>query len=763
MSCCAPNASASLEIAGSEPVSVSMDELVLSSRDLGDGSRQSDLSVPGVHCAGCIAAVERTLSAMPGVESARVNLSMKRAAVRWRAIDGQPPDLIGHLQAIGYDAHVFTTESDAADPEYTRLVRALAVAGFCSMNIMLLSVSIWSGAEGGVRQAFHWISALLAMPAIVYSGRIFFASAWRALRHGRTNMDVPISIGVLLAFGLSLYDTVQGGEHAYFDAATSLIFFLLIGRTLDHVMREKARSAVAGLARLIPQGATVIDADGTRRHVPVAQIVPGTLLIVTVGDRVPIDGIIVQGSSDLDYSLVSGEALPKYAGPGAQLQAGLMNLTGPLTIRTTARVENSFLADMVRMMEIAEGGRATYRRLADRASALYAPVVHCVAFLSFLGWMVATGDWHRSITIAIAVLIVTCPCALGLAVPIVQVVAARRLFENGIMVKDGSALERLTEIDTVLFDKTGTLTLGRLRLLNAAEIPPETMTIAGAMALHSRHPASLAIVAERPENRSGQPNFESVTEQAGLGLEARSGDVVYRLGRPGWATGKEAAETGEPNSVSVLAKNGVLLGRFLFADRLRNDAAQTIVSLARDGIWTEIVSGDRGSAVEALASTLQIDTYHADLLPADKTQRINDLSASGRKVLMVGDGLNDAPALASAHVSMAPASAADIGRTASDIVFLHESLSAVTRAITIARTAGRLIRQNFAIAIAYNAVAVPFAVLGAVTPLLAAIAMSLSSIMVVANALRLRNGISGGMASRSQSGFPIKKPAQVAV
>jgi P-type Cu2+ transporter len=734
MTCCAP---IGLPPDGLSHPEAALEEIRLASRDLGDGTRQSDLSVPGVKCAACIAAVERTLTRLPGVEAARVNLSTKRVTVRWNTTEGRPPDLIGTLRGIGYEAHLFATEQDAKDPELARLVRALAVAGFCAMNIMLLSVSVWSGADAGTRQAFHLISALLALPALVYSGRVFYASAWSALRHGRTNMDVPISIGVSLAFALSLYDTLHNAPHAYFDAATSLLFFLLIGRTLDHMMRERARSAVAGLARLAPSGATVIR-DGRPLYLPVAEIEPGAAVLVAAGERIPVDGVVYHGTSELDCSLVSGESAPRKAAPGEAVQAGVMNLTGPLTVRATARAEDSFLSEMVRMMEAAEGGRARYRRLADRAAALYSPVVHTVALLSFLGWLFATGDWHASVTIAIAVLIITCPCALGLAVPIVQVIAARRLFESGIMVKDGSALERLAEIDSVAFDKTGTLTLGRPTLVNADEVAPSAMRIALEMTIGSRHPAAVAI-AEAAAQRMDQVSvFDRIEEVPGLGLEGRLGNDRYRLGRPDWAMGQSARDNAPAAaSISVLAQNGEPLATFVLEDRVHRDAKETVDGLTRQGLAVEVLSGDREAVVKDLTSGLGIRDFAAGLLPADKMVRIAAHATAGRKVLMVGDGLNDAPALSAAHVSMSPATAADIGRNAADFVFLNEGLSAVTDALGIAHRSRRLIVQNFALAVGYNALAVPVAVLGYVTPLVAAVAMSLSSIIVVANAMRL--------------------------
>jgi Cu2+-exporting ATPase len=393
---------------------------------------------------------------------------------------------------------------------------------------------------------------------------------------------------------------------------------------------------------------------------------------------------------------------------------------------------------MLRMMEAAEQGRSAYRRISDRAASLYAPVVHLTALLTFTGWLAATGDVHRAITIAIAVLIITCPCALGLAVPMVQVVAARRLFERGIMMKDGGALERLAEIDTVVFDKTGTLTSGAPRLVRPGEIDRGLITVAAGLACHSRHPYSRALVAAAAGQPASPVAFDEISEHPGYGLQARAGTVTYRLGRPEWAI----ADTADIELVSsdesvVLARDGRRLADFRFEDSLREDAAKAIAELKAFGLRVEIVSGDREAAVGSIAAELGLP-HLAAVLPGGKAAHIAALEAAGRKPLMVGDGLNDAPALAAAHASMAPASAADVGRNAADLVFLRGSLSAIPEAISVARNAGRLVRQNLGLAVAYNAVAMPVAIMGHVTPLIAAIAMSASSIAVVANALRLR-------------------------
>jgi len=734
MSCCAPGTELALEVDGAKRAGPSKDEILLASRDVGQGVRQTDLAVPDVHCAACIQSIEGELCKLEGVENARVNLSTKRVTVKWAG--GTPPPLVETLQGIGYESHLFDLEASGKDEGLAELIRAVAISGFAAGNIMLLSVSVWSGAEDSTRDLFHWLSALIALPALAFAGRIFFRSAWNVLRHGRMNMDVPIAIGVSLAYAMSLYETVNHGSHAYFDASVMLLFFLLIGRTLDHVMRERARVAVKGLSRLVARGATQIAPDGTRNYLPVAEIEPGMSLLVAAGERIPVDAVVTEGASDLDCSLVTGESDPRKVRVGDAVQAGTLNLTGPMTLNATAAAKDSFLAEMVRMMEAAEGGRARYRRIADRASALYAPVVHLTAFVTFLGWMVASGDWHKAVTIAIAVLIITCPCALGLAVPIVQVVAARRLFEKGVMVKDGSALERLSEVDTVVFDKTGTLTLGRPFLVNSGEIRREALDIAAAIAARSIHPLSWAIADAAPA--SGSLSFDRLAEVPGHGMEAYRGGRRYRLGRAGWASAADGAATFDAGEGgTVLTCDGAILAEFRFEDRLREGAANTISALKALGLDVAMLTGDRADVAESVARKLSIPHFEAALLPGGKTERIEAMARAGRKVLMVGDGLNDAPALAAAHVSIAPATAADVGRNAADFVFLRESLAAIPLALTVSRSAGGLIRQNLALAIIYNVIAVPIAILGFVTPLIAAIAMSMSSVLVIANAMRL--------------------------
>lgn len=728
MSCCAAG-TACAAVAGGEA-----DAILAESRVDADGLRQTVLSVPGITCGSCVQKVETALRALPGVESARANLSNRSASIRWRG--DAPPGLIQALQRIGYDAHLHDAAATETDPAVAELLRALAVSGFAAMNVMLFSASVWHGAEPETRTLFYWLSAAIALPAVAYAGRPFFRSAWKALRHGQTNMDVPISIGVLLTCAMSVYETATGREHAYFDASISLLFFLLIGRTLDHLMRERARQAVRGLARLSSRGAMVLQESGATAFLPVEEIQPGMLLLLAAGERVPVDSVVRVGASDLDCALVSGESVPQAATLGTRLQAGTLNLSAPLTIEAVAAAKDSFLAEMTRMMEAAEGGRSAYRRIADRAARLYAPAVHAAAFFAFVGWMAVNGDLHHAVTVAVAVLIITCPCALGLAVPMVHVVAARRLFERGILVKDGAALERLAEIDAVAFDKTGTLTNGTLRLANAPAIRTDALAVAASMAAHSSHPYSRALAATA--SGAERTAFSAVQEFPGFGIEATAGADTYRLGRPSWALA--SAQDANDDASVVLAKNGALAATFAFEDSVRSGAREAVATLRSAGVAVELLSGDAPPPVRALAGALGIP-FAARLRPGDKVARLHSLQREGRKVLMVGDGLNDTAALVAAHASMAPATAADVGRNAADFVFLRDDLMAVVQAISIARGAAVLVRQNLALAIAYNVVAVPAAIGGLVTPLVAAIAMSASSLVVVANALRLRGNL----------------------
>jgi Cu2+-exporting ATPase len=735
--CCAPGTEGAIELDRLRHALPSSEELILSSRPIEPGLRQTDLGVPGVHCGTCISTIEKALHALPEVERARVNLSTRRVSIVWREqVEGRvtdPAELSRTIvNATGYDVHLFATADDAGDKLQRDLIRAVAVSGFASTNIMLLSVSVWSGADASTRDLFHWISAMIAAPALVYAGRFFYQSAWNAVRHGRTNMDVPIALAITLSYVVSLWETMNHGEHAWFDATVTLLFFLLIGRTLDHVMRDRARAAISGLARLSPRGAMVMLEEGGREYRPVEDIRSGNRLMVAAGERIPVDGEVESGRSDLDLSIVNGESAPAGVGPGDPVQGGTLNLTGSLVVRATAAAKDSFLAEVISLMEAAEGGRARYRRIADRAAQLYSPVVHLLALVAFFAWGIFGGDWKHAMLIAIAVLIITCPCALGLAVPVVQVVAAGRLFKNGVMVKDGSAMERLAEIDAVLFDKTGTLTLGRPRLVNGHEVRAADLAIAGGLAMHSRHPLSQALY----RNVSGPVTiFAEVAELPGQGLEARTDKGVYRLGNRLFACGSvaDAAATSEV----VLSLEGQELACFRFEDMVRPDAHAAVTQLGRSGFATGILSGDRAPVVEALARRLGVSLWHAELSPRNKVEAVEELGRDGAKVLMVGDGINDAPALAAAHVSIAPATAADVGRQAADFVFMHDSLNAVPLAIEVSRRAGRLIRQNFALAIGYNIFAVPIALAGYATPLIAAVAMSTSSIIVVANALRL--------------------------
>lgn len=682
-------------------------------------------TVPGMRCAGCIAKIERGLGDIAGIEAARVNFSAKRVAVRHSpSLDEK--SLIGALRQLGFEAQAAVENPLAQDDRETKmLLRALAVAGFGMMNIMLLSVSIWSGLSGVTRELFHWLSALIALPVVAYSGRPFFASAAMALRYRRTNMDVPISIGVLLATALSIYETIQGGPHAYFDSAVMLLFFLLAGRALDATMRNRTRAGIGALLGRMGRSAGVIQPDGTIVRIAADRLEPGMVMLVAAGEALAADGIIEHGSATIDNSMLTGESVPEQACEGDPVLAGAINLLEPIRVRVTAVADDTALAGIARLMDEAGQSRSRYVRIADRASRLYAPAVHSLAAIAFVGWMIAGAGWHQSLVIAIAVLIITCPCAMGLAVPAAQVVASGALIRKGLLVKDGSALERLAEVDTALFDKTGTLTLGELRA-DVAGLDQEAKSIALALAQQSRHPLSLGLARSLTAMRVAPAELSDVREVGGEGVTGRWREIDVALERPAVPTSR----------TSVALRIGEAIRIVGFEDQSRSDAKTTLSALESLGLRSAIISGDDPAAVAGVAAELGIEGSGA-MKPAEKLAMLDDLKRAGHRPLMVGDGLNDGPALAAAHASIAPGTASDASRQAADAVFIGESLMPIALAIRVARRTMAVVRQNFGFAIGYNILAVPLAISGLVTPLIAAVAMSLSSLVVVGNSLRL--------------------------
>lgn len=745
MTCCG----AAIDEAMLDPQKVQQDieerELLAASSLMENGNRKLVFNIPDMHCGGCISKIEAGLNALTFVIDARANLSLKQVSVIWDQSLGKGRDIKSALNKMGFEHSLLTSavgQPEENDNQGRELLFALAVAGFAAANIMLLSVSVWSGTNQITTQFFHLISGLIALPAVSFAGKPFFRSALGALSAKRLNMDVPISLAVLLALGMSIYESFNNGAEAYFDAAVTLLFFLLIGRYLDHLMREKARNAVNQLSKLISRGSTLIYTDGTQDYVKLEDIKPGMVLRIRAGERVPVDCELISNETDIDRALVSGESMSVLAKKGDALEAGILNLTGTIDVMATSTAETSFLAEIRKMIEVAENGRGQYIRIADRMAQIYAPAVHLLAFISFMGWMVVTaGDFHTSLYVAIAVLIITCPCALGLAVPVAHVIGASRLMKNGILLRDGSAFERMENIDTVIFDKTGTLTKGEPNVVRVYGNKEEGhVSLASSLAASSSHP--LARATSKYFGMDTSVQFDKITEHAGKGVEAVYKGRKVRFGKPGWVKKisspnypwPEIKNTGSCSAFALQGHEPMLLE---FEDELRQGAKQTIAHLDKSGFSMGILSGDRKPVVAHLAHMLGIKKFSAECDPAAKVKYLDGLQRQGAKVLMVGDGLNDAPALAAGYVSMAPSTACDVGKMSADFVFTGTSLESLVTALEVSKRVGRIVKQNFGIALVYNAIAIPMAMAGFITPLIAALAMSASSILVVANSMRI--------------------------
>lgn len=706
-----------------------------------DGVLRFEAAIEGMTCAACIGEIESALRKLPGLLAARVNYTNRRLSLEWREEAFELTGAFERLRRMGYRLRPFELAGgERAEQEASkRLLRCLAIAAFAAMNIMLLSVSVWVGESADIdpatRDMFHGISALIALPAAAFAGQPFFQSAFSALRAGRLNMDVPISLGVVLALAMSVYETLTHAVHAYFDSAIMLLTFLLLGRYLDAAMRRKTRAVAANLAALRAPFACRLSADGVETMVPAQQLRRGDQVLVRPGELLPADGFIVAGASTLDESVITGETARRSVLHGDRVFAGSLNYHGALTLGVEAAGSGTLLDEIERLLDKATAARSRYVRLADRVSQFYAPVVHIAALATLLGWLWFGASLHDALVTAIAVLIVTCPCALALAVPAVQVVASGALFRSGVLLNAADAIERFAEIDTVVFDKTGTLTSPHPSVINSQDIASDLFELAAGLARGSSHPLARAVAATRPD----AVTLTDITEEQGQGVRTLVEGGEARLGAPAFCgLDEEVAALGvlAPDISVVAFRHGERHALFQLRQVLRDDASKTVAALAQNGFAIEIFSGDRSEAVETVARALNITDWRGELRPAEKVDRLEALRKAGRKVLMVGDGLNDAPALASAYASMSPIDATQVTQAAADAVFLGEHLAPVLATLETSLRARRIMRVNLGLSVLYNAVAAPMAMLGLLTPLIAAAAMSGSSLLVTLNALR---------------------------
>jgi Cu2+-exporting ATPase len=690
-----------------------------------------DLMVGGITCAACCWLIEQVLAREPDVTWARVALSTRRLTIRWRGAAARANDFGARIAALGFAVAPFDPSCLAAgdEAEAKRLLRAMGIAAFASMNVMLISVAVWVGHATGdmgpaTRDLMHWLAALIALPAVAVAGMPFFRPAFAAFRAGRASLDLPISLGVLATSAMSLSETIRGGDYAYFDSAIMLVFLLLVGRYLDRRARGRAREAAERLMTLNRAPVGVLDDAGVAHPRAPEEVRPGERVLVAPGERIGVDGVVVSGLTTLDESLLTGETLPRAAAPGDTVHAGTLNRDAALVVEAHTSGAGTLLAAIVRLMERAEQSRSRFVALADRVSRWYTPVVHVLAAGTFLLWWgVFEVVWQQALVYAVAVLIITCPCALGIAVPAVQVAAAGGLMRRGVLITSGTAFERLAQADVAVLDKTGTLTRGRPVLQPGAWTEADLRAAAG-LAAASRHPLARALAMAAPD----VPAAPDVVEHPGEGLShgtVRLGSARFVGAAPG--DGMEL----------FLARPGAPVVRFAFADAPRPDARDAVAALAAQGLVPELLSGDRAPAVAEAARDAGIARWTASADPAAKIARLAALKRDGHRPLMVGDGLNDAPALAEAHVSIAYASGADVTQAAADVVVQTDRLAAVPDTLAVARRAQHLVRQNVAISLGYNVVAVPLAIAGFVTPLIAAVAMAASSLTVILNALRV--------------------------
>ena len=719
--------------------------------------RSIHLLVEGIHCAACVWLIERGLKRVPGVQSAEVNLAGKRLLLRWDNSKTQLSEPIRALARIGYSAVPYDPESaEGAIKKANRaMLFRLFFAGFAMMNMMWISIALYSGAnQDEFRSFFHWMGLLLATPTLLYSGYPFFRGAAGGLRAGHLTMDLPIALGLSVTYAYSLYVTLTNNQHGevYFDTVTNLTFVILIGRYLEGMFRHQAVSATKRLMELQPRVALVVH-DGLEQMTPIRGVKPGDHVLIKPGYTVPVDGVVLEGHSAVDESMLSGESLPVSKNAGSTVSAGTVNTSGALLVEVRAQLQDTTLSKIIRLVEEAQSSKAPIQRLADTIVPWFVLVTLLCATITFFVWN--SHDFEIALMAATSVLIITCPCALGMATPMSIAVASGLGAKHGILVKNGLVLETLSKVTHFVFDKTGTLTEGKMSIMQVQIAQGvnerEVLRHAAAVERYSEHSVAHAIVAYAEEQK--QPYRDLVVSgfhaTAGMGVAAEAAGQSVLLGSANWLaqcgvaldTELQARVSGletQAMSCVYMAHGGRHVAIIALADKLRGDAQQMVDELRAEGIVLLLLSGDRRPVAEAVARQLGGMEVIAEVLPQDKDQVIQKLQQGGAVVAMVGDGVNDAPALIRADVGIALGSGTDVSVESADIVLMHNELGKVLQATQLSRRTLRTIKQNIGLSFVYNIIMVPLAMMAMVSPLVAAITMPISSLVVIGNAARIR-------------------------
>ncbi len=709
--------------------------------------REAPLILEGITCAACVWLNERHVSRLPGVLEFRVNYATHRAWVKWDQTRLQLSDILQAIAAIGYVAHPFdpSRQQEVAERERRAALRRLAVAGIGAMQIMMFAVALymgaWSGIDPAIKGFLRWVSLLVATPVVLYAARPFFLSAWRDLKRHAPGMDVPVALAIGGAYLASAWATVSGQGEVYFDSVSMFTFFLLAGRYLEMVARQRAAAAGEALVKLLP-ATTVRLEDDKAVPVAVADLAPGDRVSIRPGETVPADGRVREGVSTVDESLLTGESLPLARRPGDRLVGGTVNVESPLVMVVEKVGQETVVAAIVRLLDRAHTQKPRVAQVADRVAAWFVGALLLIALLVFAWWHFHSPS--DAFWITLSVLVVTCPCALSLATPAAVTAATGTLSRAGLLTTRGHALESLARATHIIFDKTGTLTYGRLSLRAVAVLGDisrdDVLTLASALEAKSEHPVAKVFC-----RAVKAPEAENVLASPGQGIEGSVDGRRYRVGRPEYVAAlsgtrhpKPPADWERGGTTVALGGEESVLALFDLGDTLRDEARTSLDGLRRLGLEVWLLSGDGQAAVEQVAEQLSIAHARWSLTPDGKLEAVRELQRQGAMVAMVGDGVNDAPVLAGAQVSIAMARATELAQASADMVLLSEHLPHITDGVIMARRMLRIVRQNLTWALLYNAVALPLAVAGHVAPWMAAIGMSASSLLVVMNALRLK-------------------------